>query len=152
MTLRSGLAAVLMAVSGFSPAIAESPSRASLYFDADAVGGATVAFNPQVALPPIREYVSPGTWSYDPHKSAKFNEPRQRPGETRPSWRIKGEDEISFGRVPLNGGTFGLETERRFNADKNIPSSQLLDSNLEKHTKRPFIGLSIEAPYASEDH
>ena len=151
MTLRrKSLAAVLMVASGFSAALAEPPSRASLYFDADAVGGPTVAFNPQVALPPIREYVPPGAWSYDPHQPAKFNESRQRWGEARPSWQLK-ENEISLGRVPLSGGTFGLETERRFNADKSIPSSQFFDSDLEKHAKRPFIGLSIEAPYASED-
>lgn len=153
MTLRPkglGFAVILTMAAGLSAAATESQSRSSIYFDANAVGGTTSSFNANVALPSLQDYVSAGTWSSDSRKPMKFSDPYHRPGASRPSWNVK-ESEDSFGRVPLNGGTFGLETERRFNADKAIPGSQLLDSNLDRHSKKPFIGLSIEAPYASED-
>jgi hypothetical protein len=142
--------ALIGAVAAVCPAAAtETLSRSRLYFDANVVGGTTVTFKPNVALPPIESYVPPGAWSYDTRKPAKLSDPYLRPGETRPAWNVKSDDD-SFGRVLLNGGTFGLETERHFNTDKSIPSSQLLDSTIERHSKKPFIGLSIEAPYESE--
>lgn len=145
-----GLAVILTMAASLSAAATESQSRSNIYFDADAVGGATSAFNSNVALPSLQDYVPAGSWSFDTRKPTKFNEPNPRSSTARPSWKVKDSEDL-FGRVPLNGGTFGLETERRFNADKSIPGSQMFDSENEKHSKKPFIGLSIEAPYASED-
>lgn len=145
-----GFAMILTTAAALPAAATESQSRSNIYFDANAVGGTTSAFNSNVALPSLEDYVPAGTWSSDTRKPAKFSDPYYRPSNSRPSWNVK-DSEDSFGRVPLNGGTFGLETERRFNADKSIPGSQMFDSENEKHSKKPFIGLSIEAPYASED-
>lgn len=145
-----GLAVILAMAAGLSAAATESQPRSNIYFDANAVGGATSVFSANTALPSLEDYVPAGSWSLDSRAPLKFSEPYPRPGGSRPSWNAKGGED-SFGRVQLKGGTFGLETERRFNADKTIPGSQLFDSDIEKHSKKPFIGLSIEAPYASED-
>lgn len=55
----------------------------------------------------------------------------------------------SFGRVPLNGGSFGLEAEQKLDLKKIAPN-EYVESNIEKNAKKPFIGLSIVAPYNSE--
>ena len=64
--------------------------------------------------------------------------------------RYKGDAEDSFGRVPLNGGSFGLEAENKLDLKKVGPGSEYVESNIEKNAKRPFVGLSIVAPYSSE--
>jgi hypothetical protein len=56
----------------------------------------------------------------------------------------------TLGRVPLNGGSFGLEAEQKVDLKKIAPSSEYLDGNIEKHAKKPFVGFSITAPYSSE--
>ena len=63
--------------------------------------------------------------------------------------RYKDDTEGSFGRVPLNGGSFGLEAENKFDLKKIAPIESV-DSNIERHSKKPFVGLSIVAPYNSE--
>lgn len=64
--------------------------------------------------------------------------------------RYKDDAEGSFGRVPLNGGSFGLEAEKKLDLKKVGPSSEYVESNIEKNAKKPFVGLSIVAPYSSE--
>jgi hypothetical protein len=63
--------------------------------------------------------------------------------------RYKDDSEDSFGRVPLNGGSFGLEAENKLDLKKIAPN-EYVESNIEKNAKRPFIGFSIVAPYSSE--
>lgn len=65
---------------------------------------------------------------------------------------LEGKDnsEDSFGRVPLNGGSFGLEAEQKLDLKKIGPSSEYVESNIEKNAKRPFVGFSIVTPYSSE--
>jgi hypothetical protein len=64
--------------------------------------------------------------------------------------RYGNDAEDSFGRVPLNGGSFGLEAEQKLDLKKVGPSSEYVDSNIEKNAKKPFVGFSIVAPYSSE--
>lgn len=61
----------------------------------------------------------------------------------------KNNSEDSFGRIPLNGGSFGLEAEQKFDLKKIAPN-EFVDSNTEKNAKKPFVGFSIIAPYNSE--
>jgi hypothetical protein len=62
-------------------------------------------------------------------------------------YRDNSED--SFGRVPLNGGSFGLESENKVDLKKIAPN-EFVENNIERHAKKPFVGLSIVAPYSSE--
>jgi hypothetical protein len=55
----------------------------------------------------------------------------------------------SFGRLPLNGGSFGFEAEPKLDLKKIAPN-EYIESNTEKNAKKPYIGLSIVAPYSSE--
>lgn len=61
----------------------------------------------------------------------------------------KDNSEDSFGRVPLNGGSFGLESEPKLDLKKIAPN-EYVENNIEKNAKKPYIGLSIVAPYSSE--
>jgi hypothetical protein len=63
--------------------------------------------------------------------------------------RYRDDSEDSFGRVPLNGGSFGFEAENKLDLKKIAPN-EYVESNIEKNAKRPFIGFSIVAPYSSE--
>jgi hypothetical protein len=64
--------------------------------------------------------------------------------------RYRDDTEDSFGRVPLNGGSFGLDAERKLDLKKVGPSSEYVESNIEKNAKKPFVGFSIVTPYSSE--
>lgn len=62
---------------------------------------------------------------------------------------IRDNSDDMFGRVPLNGGSFGIEAEQKLDLKKIAPNAYV-DGNIEKNAKRPFVGLSIVAPYSSE--
>ena len=62
-------------------------------------------------------------------------------------YRDNSED--SFGRVPLNGGSFGFEAENKVDLKKIAPN-EYVENNIERHAKKPFVGLSIVEPYNSE--
>ncbi|GEM_PF-2791417 len=134
------------------PAGSAETSRDKVYFDPAAINASPEAFNPMIALPQIPDYTPPGSWQLNAIKPAEL-----RLGPWRPQplsindEKEKKEDDLA-GRIPLNGGSFGIETERKFNADKSIPSpSQFFDSAIDRYSKKPFVGLSIEAPFNSED-
>jgi hypothetical protein len=55
-----------------------------------------------------------------------------------------------LGRVPLNGGSFGIDAEQKLDFKKVAPGTGYIESNIEKHERLPFVGFSIVAPYNSE--
>jgi hypothetical protein len=52
-------------------------------------------------------------------------------------------------RISLNGGSFGLEADPKFDLKKIAPS-EFVQSNIERREKLPYVGLSIVTPYNSE--
>jgi hypothetical protein len=60
------------------------------------------------------------------------------------------DNEDMAGRIPLNGGSFGIEAEPKLDLKKVGPKSEYVEGNIEKNAKKPFVGFSIVAPYNSE--
>jgi hypothetical protein len=89
--------------------------------------------------------VRPGLWNSAPKLDFKSSEQWKEY-----LYRYRDDAEDSFGRVPLNGGSFGLEAEHKLDLKKVGPSNEYVESNIEKYAKKPFVGLSIVAPYSSE--
>ena len=150
--LLAGCSLLLAAVSAASAESSGNGStRNKVYFDPGAINASPEAFNPAIALPEIPDYTPPGSW---PLNTARPAELHLGPWRPQPPWannEKKEKEDDSAGRIPPNGGSFGIETERKFNAGKSIPSSQYFDSVMERASKKPFVGLSIEAPFNSED-
>jgi hypothetical protein len=137
--------AVLLAAGLPAKCAGLSPSR-NVYFDPSAIGASPEAFNPAIAIP---DYTPSRPWGFD---AAKPAEPKLGPWRPAPiGTNNETKEDDSAGRIPLNGGSFGIETERKFNADKSIPTSQYFEGAIDRYSKKPFVGLSIEAPFNSED-
>jgi hypothetical protein len=139
--------AVLVVLLGELPArCAGLSSSGNVFFDPSATGASPEAFNPAIAIP---DYTPSGPWSFDAAKPAEPKLGPWKPGPVGANNEKKEDD--SAGRIPLNGGSFGIETERKFNADKTIPTSQYFEGAIDRYSKKPFVGLSIEAPFNFED-
>lgn len=137
---------VMLLAAGLPAKCAGLSSSGNIYFDPSAIGASPEAFNPVIAIP---DYTPSGPWGFDVAKPLE-----QKLGPWKPevigTSSEKKEGDLA-GRIPLNGGSFGIETERKFNADKSIPTSQYFEGAIDHYSKKPFVGLSIEAPFNSDD-
>ena len=124
-------------------------SPSNMYFDPNAIGVSPEPFNSAIAATPVPDYTPSGPWGLDVAKPIESRLGPWKPGPVGANSEKKEDD--SAGRIPLNGGSFGIETERKFNADKTIPTSQYFEGVIDRYSKKPFVGLSIEAPFNSED-
>ena len=100
-------------------------------------------------LPSAVENYSVDGRSWTSGLTPKFDLGNSVPWKEYPALTKDGADD-SFGRVPLNGGSFGIEAEQRLDLKKIAPSNEYVESNIERHAKKPFVGFSIVAPYNSE--
>jgi hypothetical protein len=91
----------------------------------------------------VVDYSPPSTPTYN-LSSGKLN---LKDGEVQGGGASTKElrQEEAVGRVQTNGGSFGLETERKFDPSKVVPHNDFSESQLKKPDS--FVGFSIVSPY-----
>jgi len=91
----------------------------------------------------VVDYSTPSTPAYN-LSSSKLN---LNDGEIQSGSASTKElrQEEAVGRVQTNGGSFGLETERKFDPSKVVPHNDFSDSQSKKPDS--FVGFSIVSPY-----
>jgi hypothetical protein len=158
------------AVSFFSPASISTRAAGSAAFVLPIMAAISFGTDGRAQTADVFFYPAPLSVSRDtlaaPGLSSSFEnytvDARARPLNVAPKldfsssvrWKeypslYRDNSEDSFGRVPLNGGSFGLEAEPKLDLKKIAPNDYV-ENNIERNAKKPYIGLSIVAPYSSE--